>query len=43
MTERSEGIRGRAPVVTLSDVGGLLTERSTVFTVGAAILEAWPA
>ncbi|WP_329241927.1 hypothetical protein OG417_43155 [Actinoallomurus sp. NBC_01490] len=28
MTERSEGIRRRVPVVTLSDEGGLMTERS---------------
>jgi hypothetical protein len=27
MTERSEGIRRRAPVVTPSDAGGLTTER----------------
>jgi hypothetical protein len=28
MTERSEGIKRRAPVVTPSDEGGLMTERS---------------
>ncbi|GAA4493922.1 hypothetical protein GCM10023191_032210 [Actinoallomurus oryzae] len=28
MTERSEGIKRRAPVVTLPDAGGLMTERS---------------
>ncbi|GLY75459.1 hypothetical protein [Actinoallomurus iriomotensis] len=41
MTERSEGIGRRVPVVTPSDVGGLMTERSeeTAFALAAMARE----